>query len=489
MAPISSSTVWSKYLAKQQGGTGVLNGDWYEIEHNNHVLKYLVVAFGNQPATGYPLYIGLHGGGSAPHDKIGNNDGSWRDVFDRFYRGPIKDFATGPGASGAVFVATRGISALNGSDKSTAFDTYDLHSQPESYLLLQRMIANLVLPEPKEMKQAKALDGAQLNKAAPNLVDPDRVYLLGFSAGGDGAYQLASKIPDRFAAMVAGGGHYNWTNFNNIANMPLCVQCGEKDMVTGNLRARATIEAAHRFSLPFDAVTPKYWQGDNSDLACPVWLYRYECHIVKDGNHSQWAQPDQVNQPQKILTNLAAWYANHEAMGARDMTIKNINPTPWVSQFKRNPTPSHVVWDIASRPPHLSEFYNEIYQPERFFHYLYIHDPSVIDSNNKDLVFADYGSDYIRISNPTKYIALLLNEDMIAFDREFTVRWGNTKDDAYTFPAGSLKPSEQLQTETLEARGDPRLVFSVMLYFEHPSDNIWWLKTSGTLQTQAKAKL
>ncbi len=31
-------------------------------------------------------------------------------------------------------------------------------------------------------------------------VDPNRVYLTGYSAGGDGTYQLAPRMADRFAA-------------------------------------------------------------------------------------------------------------------------------------------------------------------------------------------------------------------------------------------------------------------------------------------------
>ena len=31
-------------------------------------------------------------------------------------------------------------------------------------------------------------------------VDPSRVYLIGYSAGGDGVFQLAPRLSDRFAA-------------------------------------------------------------------------------------------------------------------------------------------------------------------------------------------------------------------------------------------------------------------------------------------------
>lgn len=38
-------------------------------------------------------------------------------------------------------------------------------------------------------------------------VDPDRVYLLGYSMGGGGAYRMAFDYGDRFAAMIAIAGH------------------------------------------------------------------------------------------------------------------------------------------------------------------------------------------------------------------------------------------------------------------------------------------
>jgi hypothetical protein len=53
-------------------------------------------------------------------------------------------------------------------------DTWDCHFQIESYVLLDRLIMTLLLPNPQT---------AQLP-----LVDSNRVFLVGFSAGGDGAY-------------------------------------------------------------------------------------------------------------------------------------------------------------------------------------------------------------------------------------------------------------------------------------------------------------
>ena len=49
-------------------------------------------------------------------------------------------------------------------------------------------------------------------------VDPNRVYLTGFSAGGDGVYQITARMNDRFAATNMSAGHHNWVNFENLYN-------------------------------------------------------------------------------------------------------------------------------------------------------------------------------------------------------------------------------------------------------------------------------
>ena len=40
-------------------------------------------------------------------------------------------------------------------------------------------------------------------------VDPNRVYIMGYSAGGDGVYQLAPRMADRWAAAAMMAGHPN----------------------------------------------------------------------------------------------------------------------------------------------------------------------------------------------------------------------------------------------------------------------------------------
>ena len=60
-------------------------------------------------------------------------------------------------------------------------------------------------------------------------VDPDRVYLLGYSAGGDGVYQLAPRMADRFAAASMMAGHPNDASPLGLRNLPFAIFMGGDD--------------------------------------------------------------------------------------------------------------------------------------------------------------------------------------------------------------------------------------------------------------------
>jgi len=60
-------------------------------------------------------------------------------------------------------------------------------------------------------------------------VDPNRVYLMGYSAGGDGVYQLAPRMADRFGAAAMMAGHPNETKPDGLRNLPFALFMGGKD--------------------------------------------------------------------------------------------------------------------------------------------------------------------------------------------------------------------------------------------------------------------
>jgi pimeloyl-ACP methyl ester carboxylesterase len=60
-------------------------------------------------------------------------------------------------------------------------------------------------------------------------VDPNRVYLMGYSAGGDGVWQIAPRMADRFAAAAMMAGHPNESKVIGLRNLPFAIFVGAED--------------------------------------------------------------------------------------------------------------------------------------------------------------------------------------------------------------------------------------------------------------------
>lgn len=65
-------------------------------------------------------------------------------------------------------------------------------------------------------------------------VDPNRIYLTGLSRGGYGTWGVASRLPDRFAAIAPiCGSAYGVKNFNALKDLPMWVAHNPADDVVG----------------------------------------------------------------------------------------------------------------------------------------------------------------------------------------------------------------------------------------------------------------
>jgi pimeloyl-ACP methyl ester carboxylesterase len=152
------------------------------ITYKKFKMPYDYITYGEEPEGGHSLYISLHGGGGAPA-KV--NDGQWKNQ--------IKLYQPEEG----IYIAPR-----------AATNTWDLwhqsHIDPMFDTLIERFIAH-------------------------HGVNPDRVYLLGYSAGGDGVYQLAPRMADRWAGAAMMAGHPGDAKPHNLLNLPYFIQCGAKD--------------------------------------------------------------------------------------------------------------------------------------------------------------------------------------------------------------------------------------------------------------------
>ncbi|MFO1066490.1 MAG: dienelactone hydrolase family protein [Pirellulales bacterium] len=145
-------------------------------------LKWLERRFGDDKAESRPLFISMHGGGGAPKAV---NDQQWQNQI-RLYE-PSEGIVVAPRAPG---------------------NTWDLWHQGHIDPLFDELITSYVIAE---------------------RVDPNRVYLMGYSAGGDGVYQVAPRMADRFAAASMMAGHPNETQAFGLRNLPFAIFMGGND--------------------------------------------------------------------------------------------------------------------------------------------------------------------------------------------------------------------------------------------------------------------
>ncbi len=150
--------LWQSML--DSGQLNQLRDDLVEnkITSGEHVSPFVIKDVGTRPADGWPLVIAMHGGGNAPQEL---NDSQWRHM--QIY------YHDHPEISGYRYLALR-------APNNTWNGFYDNYVYP----LIENLIAQQV---------------------AWNNVNPQRVYLIGYSHGGYGAFAIGPKMPDRFAAI------------------------------------------------------------------------------------------------------------------------------------------------------------------------------------------------------------------------------------------------------------------------------------------------
>lgn len=148
----------------------------------DRTLRVLEETFGEAPADGHSLWISLHGGGGAPEEV---NDQQWKN------QAKLYEPAEG------IYVAPR-----------APTNTWNLWHQAHIDPLFDRLIETYV---------------------AARGVNPNRVYLLGYSAGGDGVFQVAPRMADRFAAAAMMAGHPNETQPLGLRNLPFAIFMGGDD--------------------------------------------------------------------------------------------------------------------------------------------------------------------------------------------------------------------------------------------------------------------
>ena len=227
------------------------------ITYGDVTMKYTMSIMGEEPLEGYPVYIALHGGGGSDTPDL--NDSQWK-AMQTYYRGSVTE---------GIYIAPRGVR-----------DTWDTHFNPESYECYKRLLQNLAI----------FYD-----------INPDRIYLVGYSAGGDGVYQISARMADFFASSNMSAGHPNGVDLTNVKNMPLYLQCGELDSAYDR-----------------NKVTEEYGKNDN---VAGVFIHK--------------------NKPHNFIDN------GTEVQPLTDGTFADTNAIRLVSNHVRNPYPEKIEWNLA----------------------------------------------------------------------------------------------------------------------------------------------
>lgn len=218
------------------------------IRQDGDSMKLWWTVYGEKPADGRSLWISLHGGGGTTPEV---NDQQWRNQM-RLYR-PTE----------GVYVAPR-----------SPLEAWDMWCQQPIDSMYRVLIRTMI---------------------AHYDVNPDKIYLLGYSAGGDGVWRMAPRMADHWAAASMMAGHPGDVKQENLLNTPYMIWCGANDAAYN--RNRLNKERG----LVMDSLQNAHPDG-----------YIHETHILEGKGH---------------------WMDREDAAAL-----------PWMAQYKRQTWPKHIIW-------------------------------------------------------------------------------------------------------------------------------------------------
>lgn len=279
-------------------------------------MPFFYKLFGDKPANGRSLYISMHGGGGAPKRV---NDQQWENQK-RLYQ--LKE---------GVYLVPR-----------APTDTWNLWHQGHIDKLFDRLIENMIVFEE---------------------VDPNRVYIMGYSAGGDGVFQLAPRMADRLAAAAMMAGHPNETSPLGLRNIGFTIHMGGRD-------------AAY-----------------NRNKIAKQWEEKLAALHKSDPNGYQHLV--------KIYPKKGHWMDREDAAAI-----------PWMAKFRRNSMPDKIVWkqdDVTH-----SRFYWLSVDAEN-------------KKPRTEIVATRQGQRFHLQSEDITKITIRLNDDWVDLDEPITVTAGGKK--------------------------------------------------------------
>lgn len=201
------------------------------------------------PGNRYPLVIFLHGAGERGHDNLSQLKYLPTWMADENARKAFPCFVLAP--------------QCRDEEKWADVNWSDLKSTPHA---------------PTPTVDMMAVIAALEETLAREPVDPTRIYLTGLSMGGYGSWDLAARMPERFAAVIPICGGGDETTAAKIKDLPIWCFHGDADSAVPVERSQTMIEA-----LRAAGGTPKYselagvghdsWTPAYRDPDVLAWLF------------------------------------------------------------------------------------------------------------------------------------------------------------------------------------------------------------------------
>ena len=218
------------------------------ITINNRQIKFDLQFFGKKLKDGWSLFISLHGGGGTTEEKNNTYWNRHKTLYEL--------------ENGILFTPR------------SPTNTWNMWHQSHVDTFFNRIIQNMI---------------------AFHDVNPNRVYIMGRSAGGDGIYQVAPRMADRFAAAAMSAGHPNEASPLGLRNIAFTIHMGENDYLYD--RNKVAVQWGNQLA--------ELRKNDPGG-------YRHFVKIYKNKGH---------------------WMDNLEA-----------SALIWMSDFVRNPYPDKIIW-------------------------------------------------------------------------------------------------------------------------------------------------
>ena len=324
------------------------------IKINDLELKYEIKFFGEKPINGWELYFSLHGGGGVADEY---NESLWS-RHKRLYE-----------LEQGILLTPR-----------SPTNTWNMWHQDHIDIFFNKLIQNMI---------------------AFYDVDPNKIYIMGYSAGGDGVYQLAPRMADRFAAASMMAGHPNDANPLGLRNIGFTLHMGENDSLYN--RNKVALEWKEKLSI--------LRKSDPEFYIHQVKIYEGKGHQIT--------------------------HAKVKGLVKQQIDGLDSSGISWISNFTRNPYPKKVVWmqdDVMHNR----------------FYWLKVNKPQI-----NSLIIASINNQTITIEKATLTdLIIRLNDEMIDMDKKVIVKYLDT-----AIFNGIVHRNKKTILNSIEEYGDPKSIY------------------------------